>query len=93
MASIPLSLVNIFNTVRNAQNRVSSMIKMNIVVAGITLILSVPLIKIMSIEGVATSYLIANTVGALIVVSRLKNPKEFTLKLLNDIKRDVSYNL
>jgi O-antigen/teichoic acid export membrane protein len=66
---------------------------MNIVVAGITLILSVPLIKIMSIEGVATSYLIANTVGALIVVSRLKNPKEFTLKLLNDIKRDVSYNL
>lgn len=90
MASIPISLINIFNTVRNAQNRVSSMIKMNIIVAIITIILSIPLIKIMNIEGVAISYLIANTIGAIIVINRIKNPKEFTLKLLNDIKNDIS---
>lgn len=93
VTGIPLSLVNIFSTVRNAQNRVVSMIKMNVIVAIITLMLSIPLIRIMNIEGAAISYLIANIVGALIVINRIKNPKEFTLKLLNDIKKDVSYNL
>jgi O-antigen/teichoic acid export membrane protein len=90
-ASIPLSLITIFNTVRNAQHRVMSMIKMNVIVAGITLMLSIPLINIMNIEGVAISYLIANTVGALIVISRIKNPKEFTIELLNDIKKDIAF--
>jgi O-antigen/teichoic acid export membrane protein len=89
IASVPLSLVNIFTTVRNAQNRVSSMIKMNIIVATITIALSIPLIKIMNIEGVAISYLIANTIGAIIVINRIKNPKEFSLKLLKDIKKDI----
>lgn len=90
VASVPLSLVTIFNTVRNAQNRVLSMIKMNMLIAIITIILSIPLIKAMNIEGVAVSYLIANTIGALIVINRIKNPKEFTLRLLNDIKNNVS---
>lgn len=89
LASIPLSLINIFNTVRNAQNRVLSMIKMNIIVAGIAIILSIPLINVMNIEGVAISYLIANTIGALIVVRRIKSPKEFTLKLIKEVKNDV----
>lgn len=89
-ASIPISLINIFNAVRNSQHRVSSVIKMNVIVAIITIILSIPLIKIMNIEGVAISYLVANTVGALIVINRIKSPKEFTLKLLNDIKNDIS---
>jgi Na+-driven multidrug efflux pump len=43
----------------------------------------------MNIEGVAISYLIANTIGAIIVINRIKNPKEFSLKLLKDIKKDI----
>jgi O-antigen/teichoic acid export membrane protein len=91
IASVPISLINIFNTVRNAQNKVSSMIKMNVIVAIITIALSIPLIKIMNIEGVAISYLIANIIGAIIVINRIKNPKEFTLELLNGIKKDISF--
>ena len=92
-ASIPISLINIFNTVRNAQNRVMSTVKINLLVASITIILSVPIIRPMGIEGAAISYLVANTIGALIVISRIKSPKEYTLRLLNDIKNDVSYNM
>lgn len=80
-ASIPLSLVNIFNTVRNAQNRVSSLIKMNLLVATITIFLSIFLIKI-GIEGLAISFLVANTIGALIVMHRVKNPIEYTMRLI-----------
>lgn len=90
VTSIPLSLVTIFNTVRTAQNRVLSMIKINLFVTVTTIILSILLIK-MNIEGIAISYLIANTIGAMIVINRIKNPKEFTLKLLRDIKNDISY--
>lgn len=89
VASIPLSLVTIFNTVRNAQNRVSSMIKMNFIVALITIVLSIYLIRIMDIEGVAISFLVANTIGALIVIKRIKNPIDFTLGLLKEVKNDV----
>lgn len=91
IVSIPLSLIAIFNTIMNAQNRVMNMIKMNIMVAGVTLLLStisIVFIK-MNIEGIAISYLIANTIGAIIVINRIKNPKEFTLRLLNDVKNDV----
>jgi Na+-driven multidrug efflux pump len=65
---------------------------MDILTASITIILSIPLIRIMNIEGAAISYLIANIIGALIVISRIKNPKELTIRLLNDIKNNVSYN-
>lgn len=87
ITGLPLSLVNIFNTVRNSQNRVSSLIKMNFIIAFITIILSIPLIKIMNIEGIAISYLIANTVGAIIIINKIKNPKEFTLDIFEGIKR------
>ena len=81
MASVPLSTINIFNTVRNAQKRVGSTIKINAVVTIITLILAIPLMKILNIEGAALAYLIGNIIGALIVIIRIKNPTEFALKL------------
>jgi O-antigen/teichoic acid export membrane protein len=90
LASIPISFINIFNTVRNAQHRVGSIVKMNILVALITVVLSIPLIRIMNIDGAAISYLMANIVGALVVVSRTSEPRKFTLKLLGDIKSNIS---
>lgn len=84
--SIPLSLVSIFNTVRNVQKRVTSVIKMNMLVATITIVLSVPLIKIYGIEGAAFAHLIANTVGAIVVINRIKSPTEFTLEILKGVK-------
>ena len=93
IASMPLSLIGIFGTVRNAQNRVVSMATMDLLVASITIILSVPLIRMMGLEGAAISFLIANTVGAFIVFIRLNDPKEFTIRLLYDIKNDVSSNI
>lgn len=71
VASIPVSLISLFNTVRSSQHRISSAIRMNILIASITIILSVPLIRIMNIEGAALSYLIANMIGASIVISRV----------------------
>lgn len=92
VTSIPVSIINIFCAIRNSQNMVVSVVKMDMLVALITVILSVPLIRIMSIEGAAVSYLIANIVGALAVVSRVKNPKESALRLLGDIRNNVSQN-
>lgn len=88
LASIPLSLVNIFNTVRNSQNRVSSLIKMNLLITVITLILSIFLIKI-GIEGLAISFLVANTVGAIIVIYRVKNRMVYTMRLIKDYRNIV----
>ncbi len=88
MASVPLSAINIFTTVRNVQKKVGSTIKINVIVAIITLILAIPLMKILIIEGAALAYLIGNTVGAIIVIIRIKNPIEFTIKLLRK-KKDV----
>jgi peptidoglycan biosynthesis protein MviN/MurJ (putative lipid II flippase) len=88
--SIPLSLVNIFNTVRNAQHRVSSVIKINLLIISITLILSIFLIRI-GIEGIAISYLIANITGAIIVILKMENPMEYTIKLIKSYKY-IIYN-
>ena len=90
VASIPLSLINIYNTIKNAQNDTTSMIKMNLIVAIITMILSIFLIRF-NIEGIAISYLIANLIGAIIVINEIERPKEFTMKLLNDVKKDVRH--
>jgi O-antigen/teichoic acid export membrane protein len=90
VASIPLSLINIFNIVRNAQNKIMSVIKMNFIVAMLTIVLSMELTKF-NIEGIAISYLIANIIGAMIVINRIENPKEFTLRLLNEVKKDLMY--
>src|SRR3990167_11282554 len=90
VASIPLSLINIYNTIKNAQNDIMSMIKMNLIVAIITMSLSILLIRF-NIEGIAISYLIANLIGAIIVINEIERPKEFTMKLLNDVKKDVRH--
>lgn len=82
MTSIPLSVTSIFITIRYSQRRVWSAVKINGFVAITTLALSIPLIKAFSIEGAAIAYLIANSVAALVVIIRIKNPKEFTLQLL-----------
>jgi len=81
-ASIPVSIINIYNTVRNAQSRVGSIIKLASIITTVTLILTIPLMQMFSIEGVALAYLIGNIIGALLVVLRIKSPKEFTLNLL-----------
>lgn len=90
ITSIPLSLVNIYNTIKNAKNDIKSMVNMNLIVAIITIVLSILLIRF-NIEGISISYLIANIVGAIIVINEMKNPKEFTFRLLNDVKKDVRY--
>lgn len=82
IASIPLSLINIFNGVRSSQNRVKSAIRMNLIVAILTIFLSIILMKTNGIEGVAIAFLIANTIGAIIVIHRIKNPVEFTIKII-----------
>ncbi len=81
-ASFPMSLNIIFTAVRNAQNRVVSVIKINAAMAVITLALSVPLMKSYGIEGAAAAYLIANTITAVIVIYRMKNPAGFIMRMI-----------
>lgn len=88
LTSIPLSLVNIFNTIRNAQNRVPSLIKMNLLITMVTIILSIFLIKI-GIEGLAISFLVANTIGAIRVIYRVKNPIGYTKRLIKDYRNII----
>lgn len=93
MTSVPLSLIGIFNAVRNAQGKVKSIIKTNFLVAFITLSLAIPLMRTWNIEGAAISYLVANTIVSIIVVYRMKNSVGSTLKILNcDIfkRKDIS---
>lgn len=82
-ASIPLSLNTIFSTVRNSQKRVMSMIKVNGAITGMTLIFSMPLMKMAGIEGAAISYLVANTIVAMVIFYKMKDPIEFMMKLYN----------
>ncbi len=87
VTSIPLSIVNMFTTIRNTQNRVMSIIKINLLVAVVTLILSIFLIYL-GIEGVAISYLVGNIFGAMIVIYKMKNSMDYTTKL---IKNSMDY--
>lgn len=80
--SIPLSLITTFNMIRNAQKKVVTAIKIDAAVAIMTIILSIYLMRIWDIEGIAISYLFANTLVASIIVLRVKNPIEFTLRLI-----------
>ena len=82
LSSIPTAVTIVFNSIRNAQKRVGSIIKINTIVAITTIILSIPLMKILNIEGAALAYLLADVVGAVIIIAGIKQPKEFTLKLL-----------
>ena len=90
ISSIPMLLNNIFNTVRNSQKRVISIIINNLVIAGITITLSIFLLKSMGIEGAAISYLIANTFVAIAIIYSIKNPVEFTLKLYKGLIADFN---
>jgi O-antigen/teichoic acid export membrane protein len=81
-ASIPTSIISVFNSVRNAQKRVGSIIIISAITAIIAIILSVPLMAVLNIDGAALAYLISDTIGAIIIIARIKHPKEFTLKLL-----------
>ena len=88
IASIPLSLINIYNGVRNSKNRIKSTIKMNFIVAILTIVLSAILMKTNNIEGIAIAFLISNIIGAVIVIHRIKNPINLTIKIIKNC-RDV----
>jgi len=90
MASLPLSLVVIFNIIRSSQKRIMSIIKTNGTVAVMTIILSIPLMRIWNIEGIAISYFIANTMVATIIIFRMKNPIESTLRLIKGDQNVIS---
>lgn len=86
VTSIPISLIIIFNTVRTAQKKIMTVIKINVMLSVMTIIFSIPLMRIWNIEGVAISYLITNTITALVIVFKMKNPTEFILKLIKNNK-------
>lgn len=89
ITSIPISMINMFTTIRNAQNRVMSLVKINLLITVVTLTLSIFLIKI-GIEGVAISYLIGNIFGAIIVIYTMKNPIGYTMKLIKSCRDIIS---
>ncbi len=79
IASLPMSLNIIFTTIRNAQKRVLSVVKINAAIAIITLALAVPLVRSSDIEGAAIAFLLANTLAAIVVVYKMKNMTGFVL--------------
>lgn len=93
VTSIPLSLVIVFNMIRNSQKKVVTVIKVDAMVTIITIILSIPLMKIWNIEGIAAAYLIANTIMAFIIIFRTENPVGFTLRLIRSGRRTDTKNM
>lgn len=91
LVSIPLSLITTFNMVRNAQKKVVTAIKIDAVVTIMTLILSIYLMRIWSIEGIAISYLFANTLVATIIILQVKNPIEFISRLIKGDTTKIGY--
>ncbi|MCX9076729.1 MAG: oligosaccharide flippase family protein [Candidatus Methanoperedens sp.] len=79
-ASLPMSLNIIFITIRNAQKRVFSVVKINSAIAVFTLVFALPLLRSSGIEGAAFAYLAANTLVALFVVYKMRNMAGFVLK-------------
>lgn len=84
--SIPLSLINTFNMIRSSQKRVISAIKVEFAIATITIILSLYLMRIWNIEGIAISYLVANTIIAITIIFNTKDSIDFILRLINKEK-------
>jgi len=80
IASLPVSINTMFTAVRNAQKRVSSVVKINAGIAAITLALAFPLIRSSGIEGAAIAFLAANTLAAIVVVYKMKNLSGSVLK-------------
>lgn len=73
IASLPVSINTMFTAVRNAQKRVSDVVKINAGIAAITLALAFPLLRSSGIEGAAFAFLAANTLVAIVVVYKMKN--------------------
>ncbi len=88
--SIPLSINSIFNTVRNSQKKVISIITNNIAIAGITILLTIPFLRVRGIEGVAMAYLIANIIVAMTIIYRTRNSIEFISKLHREFIVDIN---
>lgn len=103
VASIPLSLIIVFNTIKNAQKNVKWSIISNGIITTITIILAIPFMEMWSIEGVALAYLTANVIMASVIVFMVKNPMGFLSRLLKGedgrdskhirgyIRKDISY--
>lgn len=80
VASFPLSVNSLFVSVRNTQKRVSSVVMLNSAVAVGTLVMAIPLIMGMGIEGAAIAFVLANTAVACVVLYKMRNPVEFITK-------------
>jgi O-antigen/teichoic acid export membrane protein len=77
ITSLPLSLCSLFNAMRKAQNRISSVLKVNAAIAIITLGFAVPLMKSSGIAGAAIAYLAATTAVTIVLIYKMNNPLEF----------------
>jgi O-antigen/teichoic acid export membrane protein len=84
-ASLPLSVNTIFTAVRNSQNKVKSVVMINLSISVITFVLAVPFMKMWDINGPAAAYLLANVACAIGVIYRMSNPVEF---ISNQFKYD-----
>ncbi|MDL5502505.1 MAG: polysaccharide biosynthesis C-terminal domain-containing protein, partial [Candidatus Methanoperedens sp.] len=73
IASLPVSINTLFTAVRNAQKRVSSVVKINAGIAVLTLVFAFPLSRSSGIEGAASAFLAANSIAAIVVVYKMKN--------------------
>ncbi|MFZ3382745.1 MAG: oligosaccharide flippase family protein [Candidatus Methanoperedens sp.] len=79
IAGLPVSINTLFTAVRNAQKRVSSVVKINAGVAVLTFALAYPLSGSSGIEGAAFAFLAANSLAAIVVVYKMKNLNGFIL--------------
>jgi len=82
IASLPVSINTLFTAVRNAQKRVSSVVKINAGVAALTLAFAFPLSRSSGIEGAAFAFLAANSLAAIVVVYQMKNLVHNETKIL-----------
>ncbi|PWB53641.1 MAG: hypothetical protein C3F06_05870 [Candidatus Methanoperedenaceae archaeon] len=82
-ASLPLSVNTIFAGIRNSQNKVKSVVYINLAISVITFFLAVPFIKVWGINGAAAAYLLANMTCAIAVICRMNKPIEFISNIFN----------
>lgn len=90
IACIPMSFVTIYNVVNNAQKKVMTTIKVNGISSIMVIILSIPLMRIWNIEGIAAAYLIVYSIVTMFIIFKTKDPIEFALKI---IKKDEILNI
>jgi O-antigen/teichoic acid export membrane protein len=90
IACIPMSFVTIYNMINNAQKKIMVTIKLNMMASIMVIIMSIPLMRIWNIEGIAAAYLITYTIISTYIIIRTENCTEFILKI---IKKDRTINL